>query len=122
MQCFISHTNSDIAVPLGITPKSLTVTFVYPEDSQNQLDKLVEVGYLEKTISSSIDAVLYWKDTTESLEDHVRSYVDINFANCHKDGEQGYYRAMCLSYEDTDGNLINLSVCIEPDDRFFELA
>lgn len=114
-QCFICHTNSDVAVPLGITPKSLNVTFAYPEGSQNQLDKLIEVGYLEETIPSSIDTVVDWKDTTESLEDRVRSYVDINCANCHKDGGQGDYRAIRLSYEDTEDNLINLGVCIDAD-------
>lgn len=116
-QCIICHKNADVNVPIGISPKSLNIDFAYPEGSQNQLQKLIEVGYLEDNLPASINTVVDWEDTTASLVDRTRSYMDINCANCHKDGGQGDYRQIRLSYEDTEDNLENLGVCVDADSK-----
>lgn len=112
-QCTICH-NTGSFTPLGIKPESINSEIVYEDGIQNQLQKMIDFGYLENSLPSTITTVADWTDMSAPLEERMRAYIDINCGNCHQDGGQGDYRGIRLSYTDTN-NLDNLGVCIDAD-------
>jgi uncharacterized repeat protein (TIGR03806 family) len=113
-QCLTCHEAAENSIPIGIKPQNLNTVYSYPEGTSNQLDKLVEVGYLEDAVPSNINTVVDWKDVSQSLEMRMRSYVDINCAHCHADERYCEYRPMRFQF-DLTSDVTNLGVCVDPD-------
>lgn len=88
-------------LPIGIKPQNLNSTFNYLDGAKNQLQKLVQFGYLNNTLPSTIVSVVNYKDTSKSLNLRVRSYFDINCAHCHDDGGEADHFSLRLAFEDT---------------------
>jgi uncharacterized repeat protein (TIGR03806 family) len=114
-QCVICHSNDFETVPLGIKPQNINSFLTYDDGPSNQLQKLIDFGYLEDALPSNITTVVDWEDASNSLEQRAKSYLDINCGNCHIDGGQGDYRAIRLGYTDTLNNDENAGVCVEGD-------
>ncbi|MFB0942074.1 MAG: hypothetical protein QMB21_01495, partial [Patiriisocius sp.] len=114
-QCVICHTNNFETVPLGIKPQNINSFLTYDDGPSNQLQKLIDFGYLEDALPEAILTVVDWKDTAQSLEQRAKSYLDINCGNCHIDGGQGDYRVIRLGYTDTLNNDENAGVCVDAD-------
>jgi len=114
-QCVICHTNDFETLPLGIKPQNINSMLSYDDGSNNQLQKLIDFGYLEDALPESILTVVDWKDASKSLEQRAKSYIDINCANCHIDGGQGDYRVIRLGYSNTLNNDENAGVCVDAD-------
>ncbi len=113
-QCITCHNNNNTNLPLGIKPESINSEITYDDGIQNQLQKLIDFGYLDNNIPANIEAVSDWADVSVPVQDRMRAYIDINCGNCHQDGGQGDYRAIRLAYADTE-NLDNIGVCIDAD-------
>jgi hypothetical protein len=101
-------------VPIGVKPQNLNGIYEYDEGLKNQLQKWIEVGYLENNLPTDINTVIDYKDTSQSLEMRVRSYVDINCASCHRDEGHCSYRPMRFAFFEND-QPESLGVCVEPD-------
>ena len=114
-QCVICHSNDFETLPLGIKPQNINSLLTYDDGPSNQLQKLIDFGYLEDALPESILTVVDWTDASKSLEQRAKSYLDINCANCHIDGGQGDYRAIRLGYTDTLNNDENVGVCVDAD-------
>ena len=99
-ECLTCHKISDGAIPNGVKPRNINKTLDYRSNSMNQLDKWMEMGYLN-SYPTDLEAVANWKDLSEPLERRVRSYIDINCAHCHSDNTHCEYRPIRLSYEAT---------------------
>ena len=112
-ECLTCHKISDGAIPNGVKPRNINKTLDYRTNSMNQLDKWMEMGYLN-SYPTDLEAVANWKDLSEPLEKRVRSYIDINCAHCHSDNTHCEYRPIRLSYEATE-DLANMGVCLTPD-------
>lgn len=112
--CFTCHKKSGITRPIGIEPQNLNKDFTNINGTSNQLQNLVDIGYLN-TMPNSINTVVNWKDTSESLDLRVRSYLDINCAHCHSELRHCDYRPMRLAFNETD-NDTNLGICIDPEE------
>lgn len=112
-ECLTCHKVSDNAIPNGVKPRNIYKTLNYGNSSMNQLDKWMEMGYLN-TYPENLEAVANWKDLSEPLEKRVRSYIDINCAHCHSENTHCEYRPIRLSYEATE-DLANMGVCLTPD-------
>ena len=112
-ECLTCHKMSDVAIPNGVKPRNINKTLEYSSHSMNQLDKWMEMGYLD-TYPEDLESVVNWKDLSEPLENRVRSYIDINCAHCHSDNTHCEYRPIRLSYEATQ-DLANMGVCLTPD-------
>ena len=112
-ECLTCHKISDGAIPNGVKPRNINKTLDYRANSMNQLDKWMEMGYLN-SYPTDLEAVANWKDLSEPLEKRVRSYIDINCAHCHSDNTHCEYRPIRLSYEATE-DLANMGVCLTPD-------
>ena len=112
-ECLTCHKISDGAIPNGVKPRNINKTLDYRSNTMNQLDKWMEMGYLN-SYPSDLESVANWKDLSEPLERRVRSYIDINCAHCHSDNTHCEYRPIRLSYEATE-DLANMGVCLTPD-------
>ncbi|MFT7073296.1 Ig-like domain-containing protein [Patiriisocius sp. Uisw_017] len=113
-ECFTCHKSVDRNVPIGVKPQNLNGIYEYDEGLKNQLQKWIEVGYLENNLPTDINTVIDYKDTSQSLEMRVRSYVDINCASCHRDEGHCSYRPMRFAFFEND-QPESLGVCVEPD-------
>jgi uncharacterized repeat protein (TIGR03806 family) len=82
--CHAPDSNTRLISPIGPKPRHLNRDFAYPQGSQNQLEHLVEVGYLTGAPAPA-DAPRNadWSDPMASLEDRARAYLDANCSHCH---------------------------------------
>lgn len=113
-ECYACHKLDNKPVPIGVKPQNLNKSHSYPEGLKNQLQKLVDEGYLVSYPSNIVSTVDY-KDTSKPLDLRLRSYLDINCAHCHQDNARCDYRAIRLSFSQT-ANLTNLGVCVNADE------
>lgn len=120
-ECFTCHKNYAQNAPIGVKPQNLNSLFEYEDGTLNQLVKWENLGILESGLPTSITSVVDYSDVSQPLDLRVRSYFDINCASCHSDGGHCDYRSMRFAFNE-NAQIENLGVCIEPDDRFFELA
>ncbi|MES2748067.1 MAG: hypothetical protein V4648_06795 [Bacteroidota bacterium] len=83
--CYRCHgkINTLASHPIGIKPQNINYSIAYPDGMKNQLSKLVEFGYLENNLPSTIVSTVDYKDTSKSINLRVRSYFDSNCAHCH---------------------------------------
>ena len=116
-ECFTCHNQSDSPTPIGLRPQNINKNYNYDEGTDNQLRKLISVGYLDSDIPGNINTTVTWDDNSNSLEERVRSYLDINCAHCHSDNGYCNYRPMRFAYNLTD-NRENIGVCVEPETQF----
>ena len=113
-ECFSCHNKFGTPVPIGPKPQNLNKDYSYSDGTLNQLDKWVDVGYLENNVPSNIDTTVDWEDESLPLELRVRSYLDINCAHCHSEESYCEYRPMRFAFNENDDD-INKGVCVTPD-------
>lgn len=112
--CASCHMRYENNTPIGVKPQNINKMYAYSNGSANQLDKWIELGYLDNK-PDEIVSIVDWKDTSQPIETRVRSYLDINCAHCHSLGTSCDYTPMELSFSQSD-IASNLGVCIEPVD------
>jgi uncharacterized repeat protein (TIGR03806 family) len=125
-QCVICHKSSKLVggvlqtkfIPIGIKPQNLNFNYNYGTSSKNQLSKWIEQGYLQNnfTLPTAANTVVNYNDTSKSLEDRARSYVDSNCSHCHADERHCDYRPMRFAYNETKNNRTNMGVCVNTSD------
>jgi uncharacterized repeat protein (TIGR03806 family) len=114
-ECLTCHKINDQPIPIGIKPQNLNIDYTYDDGTQNQLQKLIAVGYLQNTLPGNIVSTVNYMDQTKTIDQRFRSYVDINCAHCHSEGKHCDYRPMRLAFSETS-NAINLGLCVEPEE------
>tara|TARA_R110002074_G_scaffold352962_1_gene524639 strand:- start:244212 stop:245597 length:1386 start_codon:yes stop_codon:yes gene_type:complete len=112
-QCFTCHKFYKSSTPIGPKPQSLNSNYNYADGTANQLEKWISMGYLE-SVPSNITTVVDWTDASESIEMRVRSYFDVNCANCHSESGHCDYRPLRFAFNETE-DPANLGICIDPD-------
>lgn len=114
-ECHTCHKLNDQPIPIGVKPQNMNVNYAYESGVQNQLQKLIDIGYLENTLPGNIVSTVNYMDQTKSIDERFRSYVDINCAHCHSEGKHCDYRPMRLAFSETS-DPINLGLCVEPEE------
>lgn len=114
-ECLICHKFNEEPIPIGLKPQSINFELDYNGQMINQLQKLVDVGYLEKNIPSNITSVVDYSDPTQDLELRLRSYLDMNCAHCHSENSHCDYRPLRLAFSETSDKA-NMGLCIPPDE------
>lgn len=125
-QCIVCHksrldtTGDDITVfiPIGIKPQNLNWAYDYGEETKNQLDKWIDVGYLTEDAPHPTEenTVIDYNDTSKSLDLRMRSYVDANCSHCHGVDRHCDYRPMRYAFSETLNNRAHMGVCVETED------
>ncbi|NNK87520.1 MAG: hypothetical protein HKO90_04495 [Flavobacteriaceae bacterium] len=113
-ECHTCHKIGEIPFPIGPKPHNLNKTFAFPQGEMNQIEKWIDMGYLEDNLPQNINTLVAWDDETADLNERVRSYLDINCAHCHQEEAHCAYRPVRFNYAATD-NDTNLGICVEPD-------
>lgn len=113
-ECFSCHNKFGTPLPIGPKPQNLNKQYNYIEGAFNQLNKWIEVGYLENNLPSTIVSTVNWEDDSLDLEIRVRSYLDINCAHCHSEESYCEYRPLRLAFNE-NGDDVNKGVCVTPD-------
>ena len=113
-ECFTCHNKFGTPVPIGPKPQNIFKDLQYIDGVKNQLQKWVEVGYLDSNYPSNITKTVNWKDESESLDLRARSYIDINCAHCHSEESYCEYRPMRFAFNESS-DLLNMGVCVTPD-------
>lgn len=113
-ECHTCHKVMEIAQPIGPKPRNLNLIFNYADGPENQLEKLVNLGYLENTLPNAIETMPNFNDASQSLNLRARAYLDINCAHCHSEETHCAYRPMRFDFSDTE-DATNLGICVDPD-------
>ena len=113
-ECFSCHNKFGTPLPIGPKPQNLNRDLNYEDGIANQLQKWIEVGYLENNLPASIVSTVKWSDETLDLDLRVRSYLDINCAHCHSEQSYCEYRPMRFAFHENEDDT-NKGVCVEPD-------
>lgn len=102
-ECLRCHArfNNEVIEPLGIKPQNINYVLNYSDGPKNQLEKLIEFGYLENNLPSSIISTVDFEDTTKSLNLRVRSYFDANCTHCHIDGGEAAMHNLRYAFNET---------------------
>jgi uncharacterized repeat protein (TIGR03806 family) len=113
-ECHTCHKVMEVSQPIGPKPRNLNLIYNYDNGPKNQLEKLVELGYLENTLPTNIDTLPDYNDTNESLDLRVRAYVEINCAHCHSEETHCAYRPLRFDFISTE-DFTNMGVCVDAD-------
>ena len=81
-QCKECHAKNDAVMPIGPKARNLNKIYDYHDESINQLTKWMKLEYIDN-IQTDLNTPVDWKDDTYSLDERVRSYLDINCGHCH---------------------------------------
>lgn len=111
--CFSCHTPAS-SIVLGLKTRHLNKDILYPQSGlkANQLETFQHLQMFDSTFDA-VEVSEYFsssafEDSTASLEEKVRSYLDMNCSNCHRPdgGTRASWNA--LSNEDlSNANIIN---------------
>ncbi|WP_298755777.1 Ig-like domain-containing protein [uncultured Psychroserpens sp.] len=113
-ECFTCHNKFGTPLPIGPKPQNLNRDLTYTDGVSNQLQKWINVGYLEDNLPTSIVSTVKWDDESLDLELRVRSYLDINCAHCHSEESYCEYRPMRFAFNENDDDT-NKGLCVTPD-------
>jgi uncharacterized repeat protein (TIGR03806 family) len=82
--CHAPDSTTRILSPIGPKARHLNRDFHYADGPLNQIDRLVEIGFLTGAPSpAAAPRNADWSDTNLPLEDRARAYLDINCSHCH---------------------------------------
>jgi len=71
--------------PIGLAARHLNRVHDYPAGPENQLGRLVRLGWLtDAPLLTEIPRAARWDDVSAPLADRARAYLDINCAHCHQ--------------------------------------
>lgn len=114
-ECLACHKINEIATPIGVKPQNLNVNYTYSDGTKNQLQKMVELGYLA-SYPSNIQTTVNYKDATQPLDLRMRSYLDANCAHCHQDQGRCDYRLNIRFGFALTTNLSYMGVCTDAEE------
>lgn len=112
-QCKSCHWNNETIKPIGPTVKNLNRNIQYADGTFNQLEKWVSLGYLKGLPDmQQVPKMVAYNDTSASINDRARAYLDINCAHCHRMNGPAYTSGLHLNYENNDNE--HLGICKSP--------
>lgn len=106
-QCNMCHSKNGEPTPIGVKPIYLNYTLSGSSQLQNWINK----GYLESNLPQSISSVANYSDSSKSLDERARAYLDIQCAHCHNSEGSAYYLPLQFSYHQTQIRE-NMGVCM----------
>lgn len=112
-ECKTCHSKSHKFEPLGPRTRQLNRDHDYDGVEQNQIDHLVELGWVSGDTGDAADRfTLSEPYGSDSVEQRARSYLDANCSHCHRPGGEAGSTALDLRAETTE--LYGLGVCRTP--------
>ncbi len=99
-QCKGCHERDGEIVPIGPSARELNGDFTYSTGKENQLNHWTKIGYLIGVPDdlSKEDYLVSYSDESQSLDDRVRAYLDINCGHCHNPSGPARNSGLFLSW------------------------
>lgn len=105
IQCRNCHNADNAVMPIGPKTRNLNFAVKRSNSTQNQLAYLHNQGVLNAVNPTNFATMPNYKDTTVSLANRGRAYVDINCAHCHSNkgyaSGQGYKFGYDVALQDS---------------------
>lgn len=103
-QCKGCHEQAGKVMPIGPKARYLNRDFPYSHGTQNQLSRLMDVGYLEGVPADreSISTVVAWDDESAPLDRRARAWLEMNCMHCHNLEGPASTTGFVLDYYETD--------------------
>ena len=99
-ECSACHLSAGKDIPIGPKLRNLNIMVNKNGNDVNQLQYLINKGWLNNINVNTITALPNWKDTTHTVEDRALAYLDINCAHCHSPkGSSSNNSNLFLNYE-----------------------
>ncbi len=130
-QCASCHAQDWISRkihPIGPKARHLNKDYRYAEGSENQLEHLVKIGYLNSAPApAAAPRNANWSDTHAPLDARARAYLDINCGHCHNGNGAANTTGLTLDIGTPEDR--HLGVCKPPTaagrgtgDHFFDIV
>jgi uncharacterized repeat protein (TIGR03806 family) len=111
--CHVTDLKTKSIAPIGLKARHLNRDYPYAGKAQNQLTHLQEVGYLTGLPPlAQVPRNADWRDTSASLAQRARAYLDVNCGHCHN--PQGPADTTGLSFEAATAPDRHLGLCKPP--------
>lgn len=111
--CHAPDSNSRAISPIGPKPRHINRDFAYADMTQNQLERLEAVGFLQGLPDlGQVPRNAAWGDEHASLDALARSYLDVNCSHCHSEVGPADTSGLFLEPDTPYGP--NLGVCKLP--------
>lgn len=102
-QCKSCHNVDEKLLPIGPKVQHLNYEYNYGNQTFNQLERWVEAGYLETSDNDIIyPCMIDYKDTSKSLDERAKAYLDMNCAHCHTEKGPASTSGLFLNYNETN--------------------
>lgn len=103
-QCKSCHMKGNQPHPIGPSARQLNRDNVFGKTVYNQLDYLIEQGFLVglKNAAAAPKLANYSDPHSASINDRARAYLDINCAHCHRTDGSARNTALFLDYDEQD--------------------
>lgn len=115
VECLTCHKSNNSPVPIGLKPQNLNIDYEYDDGAMNQIQKLIQEGYLQPNVPANIVSTVNYSDVLQPLDLRLRSYLDMNCAHCHRQDSHCDYRPIRLAFSETSDPM-NIGLCVEPDE------
>jgi uncharacterized repeat protein (TIGR03806 family) len=102
-QCKGCHDRSGEITPIGPSARSLLLDYAYGTGLENQIAHWNRTGILAALPAREIlPAPRAYDDTSGSVHDRARAYLDVNCAHCHNPEGPAHTSGLDLSWSQTD--------------------
>lgn len=110
LQCKSCHEYNAEIVPIGPVVRQLNKNYEYENGRQNQVEKLIELGWLVDHPERSHWSKLAQWDMTESgdLDARARAYLEINCGHCHREGGPGKNSGLDLTLYSANAHTLGI--------------
>lgn len=98
-ECVSCHGSGGAIQPIGPKIRNLNIKVVRGEATLNQLTYFKNIGILNALDPSSFSTLPNWHDTTLSIENRARAYLEVNCAHCHNHDGLASRTNLYFSYE-----------------------
>lgn len=103
--CASCHNVNEVLSPIGPKLRNLNIAIPGPTGGVNQLSRFQGLALLDLFDVNTIGTMPDYHDTSFSLEERARAYMDINCAHCHdakgSSPDLNMFYSYALSLEDT---------------------
>lgn len=111
-ECKNCHLRGNQFFPIGIKTGNLNTDADYPTGKKNQLDHWADAGLLKHFAKESIVTYPNWRDTSVSIDQRARAYLNANCAHCHSPGGQAFASGLFLNTD--NNNNLSYGMCKPP--------
>lgn len=82
-ECVTCHQSNGSTAFIGPTPRNLSRVVERGGEDVNQLAYFEEQGLLDERSEEDVAPIVDYEDTSQSVAERARAYLDINCAHCH---------------------------------------